>query len=158
MKQATTHPARILIVDDEPNMVVAIQVLMQQRGFETETAADGHEAMAKALAFRPDLVLLDVMMPKADGFEVAHAIRQAPTLVGTKVVFLTARGTSRDKLRGYDAGGDVYLTKPFDHEDLVNLITEMMEFERSDPQQVSASRRHRDPDSIRVPGPGQHEG
>jgi DNA-binding response OmpR family regulator len=130
MKQST-KPARILVVDDEPNIVVAIEFLMQQQGFETETASDGQEALAKARQFRPDLIVLDVMMPKADGFEVAHAVRHEPALEGVKIVFLTAKGTSRDKVNGYDAGGDVYLTKPFDNDELLEIVSEMLEFERN---------------------------
>lgn len=129
MKQSI-NPARILVVDDEPNIVVAIEFLMQQQGFETDTAYDGQEALAKAKQFRPDLIILDVMMPKADGFEVAHAVRREPDLEGVKIVFLTAKGTSRDKVNGYDAGGDVYLTKPFDNDELLEMISEMLEFER----------------------------
>lgn len=130
MKQ-TINPARLLVVDDEPNIVVAIEFLMQQQGFETETAYDGHEALSKAKQFHPDLIILDVMMPKADGFEVAHAIRREPELEGVKIVFLTAKGTSRDKVNGYDAGGDVYLTKPFDNSELLEIISEILEFERN---------------------------
>ncbi len=129
MKQSI-NPARILVVDDEPNIVVAIEFLMQQQGFETDTAYDGQEALAKAKQFRPDLIILDVMMPKADGFEVAHAVRRESDLEGVKIVFLTAKGTSRDKVNGYDAGGDVYLTKPFDNDELLEMISEMLEFER----------------------------
>lgn len=130
MKQSSS-PTRILLVDDEPNIVVALEFLMQQQGFETATAYDGEEALTQARAFRPDLIVLDVMMPKADGFEVAHAIRREDTLEGVKIVFLTAKGTSRDKVNGYDAGGDVYLTKPFDNNELLDLINEMLEFEHN---------------------------
>lgn len=123
--------ARVLIVDDEPNIVIAIEYLMQQQGFETATAHNGEEAIQLASTFRPDLIILDVMMPRADGFEVAHTIRQTPDLEGIKIVFLTAKGTTRDKLNGYDAGGDMYFTKPFDNEELVHVVSEMLEFERS---------------------------
>lgn len=128
---AQNEKPKVLVVDDEPNIVIAIEFLMQQQGFETATAHDGDEALAQVRAFQPDLVILDVMMPRRDGFEVASAIREEMEGNPVKVVFLTAKGTNRDKMQGYGAGGDVYLTKPFDNQELVDTVSEILEFERS---------------------------
>jgi DNA-binding response OmpR family regulator len=127
-KQTST---KILVVDDEPNISIAIEFLMRQQGFHTETAYHGQEALAKAMAFEPDLIILDVMMPVIDGYGVARAIREQQTEHVPQIIFLTAKGTSRDKMQGYGSGGDVYLTKPFDNQELVDTVLEMIEFERS---------------------------
>ncbi len=128
---ATDKQPRILVVDDEPNIVIALDFLMQQNGFITETAHDGEEALAKAASFQPDLILLDVMMPRKDGFEVAADIRRNMEGNPVKVIFLTAKGTTRDKMDGYKAGGDIYFTKPFDNQELLDTVMEVLEFERS---------------------------
>jgi DNA-binding response OmpR family regulator len=125
---SSSSPSRILIVDDSPAIVMAINFLMQDNGFETETAADGRIALAKLPVFKPDLLILDVMMPNMDGFEVAQTIRKDPNYADTRIIFLTAKGTDRDKLQGYGAGGDVYLTKPFDNQDLVELVKETLTY------------------------------
>ena len=128
----TTHSnIRILIVDDEPNIVLAIEFLTKQAGYQVETAYNGMEALEKATEFKPHLILLDVMMPKMDGFEVARTLRQDEAFFNTKIIFLTAQGTSRDKSKGYTSGADIYLTKPFDNQELMTLINEMTEFELS---------------------------
>ncbi|GAB4425210.1 MAG: hypothetical protein OHK0039_42820 [Bacteroidia bacterium] len=128
MHATLTRPYRILIVDDEPNIVVALEFLMQQAGYLTETAYDGREALDKFSYFEPDLIVLDVMMPHMQGYEVAQRIREAHELSTVKIIFLTAKGTARDKHLGYDAGGDVYLTKPFDNQHLIATVAEMLEF------------------------------
>ncbi|MDX2283811.1 MAG: response regulator [Bacteroidia bacterium] len=129
-----THPmrvtgkaAQILIVDDEPNIVTAIEFLMQQCGFVTEKAHNGQEAIEKLRRFQPDLILLDVMMPLMDGLEVAHEIRKQPELQEARIVFLTAKSADRDRLQAYGAGADAYLTKPFDNQELVDRVMEMLE-------------------------------
>lgn len=126
---ATQNPFRILIVDDEPNIVMAIDFLMGQAGYETEKAYNGQEALEKVASFKPHLIILDVMMPRMDGFEVARTLRQDEANYRIKIVFLTAQGTDRDKAKGYGSGGDVYLTKPFDNQELVSLIGEITQFE-----------------------------
>ncbi|MEL6132108.1 MAG: response regulator [Bacteroidota bacterium] len=125
----TTSTCRILIVDDEPHIVTAIDFLMQQCGFETAHANDGLEALHKVAQFRPDLIILDVSMPRMDGFELSKEIRTRLEYQNTKIIFLTAKGTQKDKMDGYGAGGDVYLTKPFDNRELVKTVTEMVQFE-----------------------------
>lgn len=125
MKQTTT---RILIVDDEPNIVIAIEFLLKREGHDVETAYNGAEALEKAGRFQPDLLILDVMMPGMDGFEVARHIRENPDLDEVKIVFLTAKGTQRDKATGYASGAEYYLVKPFDNDELVQTITEIITY------------------------------
>ncbi|MCB0620077.1 MAG: response regulator [Saprospiraceae bacterium] len=120
--------AKILIVDDEPNIVVALEFLLQQQGFVVEKAYNGQEALDKLSSFRPGIVILDVMMPGMDGFEVARRIRQQPSNRNTQIIFLTAKGTDADKIKGYSAGGEVYITKPFDNDELIQTVQEVVEF------------------------------
>ncbi len=128
MKERTT-PAKILIVDDEQGILVAIEFLMQKNGYITETANDGLDALQKLENFHPDLIILDVMMPRMDGFEFAQEVRKDEKYFETKILFLTAKGTGRDKMQGYGSGGDSYLTKPFDNDQLVEMVQESLEFD-----------------------------
>ncbi len=111
---------RILLVDDEDNLRTMLAAALAHSRFEVETAADGREALAKVPTFLPDLILLDVMMPDLDGFEVCRRLRTSA--VKTPVVFLTARDDTDDKVRGLTTGGDDYLVKPFSLEELVARI------------------------------------
>ncbi len=112
--------ARLLVVDDEPNIVELLSASLRFAGFEVETAAGGLEAVDKARAFRPDLLVLDVMMPGLDGFGVVRRLRQDG--VRTPVVFLTAKDATEDKVQGLTLGGDDYVTKPFSLEEVVARI------------------------------------
>ncbi len=118
-------PTKVLLVDDEPNILVAIEFLMVQNGFLVEMAFDGVEAIEKAKAFLPDIIVLDVMMPEMDGYEVANHLRQDQAFVNTKIIFLTARGTETDRMNGYGKGAEIYLTKPFDNNQLVSVVQEL---------------------------------
>lgn len=124
MKQEGT----ILLVDDEPNILLALEFLIQQRGFNVVKAANGSEGIQMARQHLPQLVVLDVMMPGLDGFEVAKAIRKDERLDHTTIIFLTAKGTNEDFDEGYASGGEIYITKPFDNQELLNIITEVFEF------------------------------
>lgn len=115
-------PARILVVDDEPNIVTSLEFLLGQAGYRVEVARDGAAALAALDAFRPDLVLLDVMLPGLDGYEVLRVLRARPELAGLKVILLTARGREVDRLKGLDLGADLYLTKPFSTRDLIATV------------------------------------
>jgi DNA-binding response OmpR family regulator len=119
---------KILIVDDEPNIVLAINFLMQKKGLSTAKAFNGEEALLLIKSFQPNIVILDVMMPGIDGFEVAQEIRKNPDNDYISIVFLTAKGTENDKMQGYLTGGDVYLTKPFENDELTQIILEMLEY------------------------------
>ena len=120
--------ANILLVDDEPNILVPLEFLVKQQGFNVEKATSGQEALDKMQTFHPDLVILDVMMPGMDGFEVARRIRQDERFDSTRIIFLTAKGSQADRQSGYATGGEVYLTKPFDNDELINIVNEVVEF------------------------------
>lgn len=118
-------PARVLIVDDEPNIVVSLQFLMRKGGFETSVARDGEEALLEVERFRPDLVLLDVMMPRKDGYEVCQQLRSSGW-DDLKIVMLTAKGRESEVTKGLALGADAYVTKPFSTSDLVDTVTRLL--------------------------------
>lgn len=115
-------PKKILIVDDEPNIVISLEFLMKREGFEVSVAGDGDAALRTVEAERPDLVLLDVMLPKRNGFEVCQQIRGNPQLQSVKVIMLTAKGRDTEITKGMALGADGYMTKPFSTRDLVNQV------------------------------------
>ena len=117
---------KILIVDDEPNIVLSLEFLMKKEGFEVAVANDGDEALAKVASFNPDLLLLDVMMPRKSGFEVCEALRADPSRAGLKIVMLTAKGRDTEVAKGLALGADAYVTKPFSTKDLVVKVKEML--------------------------------
>jgi two-component system OmpR family response regulator len=112
--------ARILVVDDEPNIVEVISMALRFQGFQIETAATGREAVAAVSRFRPHLMILDVMLPDMEGFDVADRLGAQRSNV--PIIFLTARDATEDKVRGLSGGGDDYMTKPFSLEELVARI------------------------------------
>jgi two-component system OmpR family response regulator len=111
---------RILVVDDEPNIVDVISMALRYQGFDIATAGTGQEALGQVKAFRPHLMVLDVMLPDMEGFEVAE--RLGSQRAGVPIIFLTARDSTEDKIRGLTTGGDDYVTKPFSLEELVARI------------------------------------
>ncbi len=118
--RGSTPEARLLVVDDEPNIRELLSASLRFAGFEVETAADGQQALALAETYRPDLLVLDVMMPGLDGFGVVRRMRQAGRR--TPVVFLTARDAAEDKISGLTLGGDDYVTKPFSLDEVLARI------------------------------------
>jgi DNA-binding response OmpR family regulator len=118
--------SKVLIVDDEPNIVISLEFLMRQRGYETRVARDGDEAIAEVESFEPDLVLLDVMLPRRDGFEVCQKLR-ADGWSELKIVMLTAKGRDVEIEKGLALGADTYVTKPFSTAELVARVGEMLE-------------------------------
>lgn len=117
---------KILIVDDEPNIVISLEFLMKKEGFDVAVAVDGEEALAKVASFSPDLVLLDVMMPKKSGFEVCEALRADPARAGLQIVMLTAKGRDTEVAKGLAIGADAYVTKPFSTKELVAMVKAML--------------------------------
>ena len=111
---------RVLVVDDEPNLAEVVTMALRFQGFEVQTAASGREALAAVQRFKPHLMVLDVMLPDMEGFEVAA--RLGAQRAGVPIVFLTARDATEDKVRGLSGGGDDYMTKPFSLEELVARI------------------------------------
>jgi len=117
---------RVLIVDDEPNIVTSLRFLMGKAGFETAEAGDGDAALAEVERFRPDLVLLDAALPGRDGFEVCQTLR-ATGWSDLKIVMLTAKGREAEVAKGMSVGADAYVTKPFSTRELVEQVTAMLE-------------------------------
>ena len=117
---------RILIADDEPNIVVSLEFLMKREGFDVQVATDGEAAMLAISAQVPDLILLDIMLPKKDGFEVCQRIRANPQWQSVKVVMLTAKGRDTEVSKGLALGADAYVTKPFSTKDLVAKVRELL--------------------------------
>ena len=118
-------PQKVLIVDDEPNIVTSLTFLMKRSGFETSVARDGDEALSEVERFGPDLVLLDVMMPNRDGFEVCQILRAAGH-TQLKIVLLTAKGRETEVAKGLAIGADSYVTKPFSTRELVDLVNQLL--------------------------------
>lgn len=115
-------PPCVLVVDDEPNIVLSFEFLLKQVGYDVRTARDGEEALTSIAEFKPGLVLLDVMMPKRDGFDVCRTIRATPDWADVRVIMLTARGSDGDRAQGLAAGADEYITKPFSTRDVVEKV------------------------------------
>ena len=113
---------RILIVDDEPNIVTSLEFLMRGDDYDVRVARDGEEALRLAESFRPDVVLLDVMMPQRSGFEVCRRLRENPALGDMKIVMLTAKGRDAEKDKGLHLGANAYVTKPFSTKELMNTV------------------------------------
>jgi DNA-binding response OmpR family regulator len=118
--------SRVLIADDEPNIVISLEFLMKQRGYETRVARDGDEALAEVERFRPDLVLLDVMLPRRNGFEVCQKLR-ADGWTDLRIVMLTAKGRDIEIEKGLALGADAYVTKPFSTGELVERVAGLLE-------------------------------
>jgi two-component system, OmpR family, response regulator len=127
--------ARLLVVDDEPNIVELLSASLRFAGFEVATAAGGLEAVDAARQFRPDLLVLDVMMPGLDGFGVVRRLRQEGDR--TPVLFLTAKDATEDKVQGLTLGGDDYVTKPFSLEEVVARIRAVLRRTAASPQAAS---------------------
>ena len=117
---------KVLIADDEQNIVISLDFLLRREGFEVLVAADGEEALAKIRSDRPDLVLLDVMMPKMDGFGVCQALRADPELASIRVLMLTAKGRDTEVTKGLGLGADAYMTKPFSTKELVVKVRALL--------------------------------
>jgi DNA-binding response OmpR family regulator len=117
---------KILVADDEPNIVISLEYLLKREGYTVLVARDGQEAINTIERERPDLVLLDVMMPKKSGFEVCQAVRSSDDLRGTKILMLTAKGRDTDVAKGSAMGADDYVTKPFSTRDLALKVAQML--------------------------------
>jgi DNA-binding response OmpR family regulator len=116
----------VLVADDEPNIVISLEFLMKREGHHVLIARDGHEALAMIREHKPDLVLLDVMMPRKNGWEVCQALRADEATAGTKVLMLTAKGRDTDVAQGLGVGADAYMTKPFSTRELAEKVRQML--------------------------------
>lgn len=117
----------VLIVDDEPNIVLSLKFLLSQQGYEVRTAGSGEEALKSLAEQVPDLVLLDIMMPKPDGYEVCQKIRSTPGWKEIPVIMLTAKGRDVERQKGLAMGADDYITKPFATNELVTKVRAILE-------------------------------
>jgi diguanylate cyclase (GGDEF)-like protein len=115
-------PESILVVDDDPDIARFVEVNLRSAGYDVSVAGDGEEALERATEIRPDLILLDVMMPRLDGFEVAQRLRKNPQTANTSIIMLTAKALSSDKVTGLQSGADDYIIKPFDPIELLARV------------------------------------
>ena len=115
-------PKRVLIADDEENIVTALEFLLQRRGYETRVAKNGEDALCEVESFAPDLVLLDIMMPRKSGYEVCQRMRSRPEWRHIKIIMLSAKGRDVEVSKGVSLGADLYITKPFSNTELVAKI------------------------------------
>lgn len=116
----------VLIADDEQNIVLSLEFLMKREGFDVSVAHDGDAALTAIRSLRPDVVLLDVMMPKRDGFDVCQQVRADPELQAVKIIMLTAKGREVEVSKGLALGADAYMTKPFSTKELVARVREVL--------------------------------
>ncbi len=110
---------RVLLAEDEPNITISLRFLLERAGFEVTCRTDGREALETVIEMAPELVVLDVMLPGIDGFEVLRGIRATPGLSGVPVIVLTAKGQREDRERALSGGADLFITKPFSNAEVV---------------------------------------
>ena len=117
---------RILVVEDEDNIALALDHLITREGYQAERIADGHVALARIREMRPDLVLLDVMLPGISGYEICQGVRLDPELAGVKILMMTARGSSIERKKGLALGADGFIAKPFRLSDLRDEVRRLL--------------------------------
>ncbi len=118
---------QLLLVDDEPGLREAVQAYLEDSGFTVNVASNAREGLDLARQKLPDLVITDIMMPQVDGYQFLQQLREEPQFKSVPVVFLTARGMTSDRIQGYNAGCDAYLSKPFDPDELVAIVSNLLE-------------------------------
>lgn len=118
--------ASVLIADDDPNIVMALRFLMEQAGYRVSVATNGDAVLSAVTKLRPDVVLLDVMMPRRNGYDVCAAIRADGAVAGTRVIMLTAKGLGAERKRGLRAGADAYVTKPFATREVLEQVRSLL--------------------------------
>jgi DNA-binding response OmpR family regulator len=118
---------KVLIVDDEPNILTALEFLFRRSGYDVRLASNGAEALEQAETYRPDVMLLDIMMPVKNGYEVCQNVRERPHLAGMKIVMLSAKGSEAEINKGLSLGADRYVTKPFSSKDLLAIIDQLFD-------------------------------
>lgn len=123
---------RILIAEDEPSIVLSLEFLLSEAGHEVFTATTGADALKLARERKPDLIVLDVMLPVVNGFEVCRTLRADPDLRGTRILMLTARGREQEVARGLALGANAYITKPFGTRELMKVVEGLLKGEASD--------------------------
>jgi len=124
-------PASVLVVDDEASIVLSLEFLMRQAGFRVRVANDGEAALAAIAAEPPDLILLDAMMPRRDGFDVCQTVRANPDWSRVRIIMLTAKGRDVERDKGLALGADDYITKPFSTREVVDRVKQLLATSRS---------------------------
>ena len=119
--------ATVLIADDEPNILISLEFLLKREGYDVKLARDGQEAIDAIVELHPDLVLLDVMMPRKTGFDVCQEVRAHDAVKDTRILMLTAKGRDTDVAKGLALGANAYMTKPFSTKELVDKVRELLE-------------------------------
>src|SRR6266542_921258 len=122
----TTAPGPILVIDDEPYILRSLSYLLQREGYQVETASNGEEGLQRVRSLRPPLVFLDIMMPHMNGYEVCEQVKQDPSLEGTYVIMLSAKGQPIDRERGLLGGADEYMTKPFSPREVAQRVRSIL--------------------------------
>jgi len=113
---------KVLVVDDEANLTRSMTFILRKEGYQVEVASNGEEALTKALQVKPDVMLLDIMMPKKNGYEVCQEIREDPDLRDIYIIMLTAKGQEVDREKGLEMGADEFITKPFSPSQIVERV------------------------------------
>jgi DNA-binding response OmpR family regulator len=134
LTQVTQVLGRVLVVDDDEVIRRLIAVNLQLEGFDVSTAVDGQDCLDKVAEIAPDVITLDVMMPRLDGWETAVQLRRSPETAHIKVVLITARAQEDDKTRGSHVGADAYLTKPFDPNEMIRVVRELAGADSAGPE------------------------
>ena len=120
-------PKRLLVVDDEPNLLRAVAACLKAEGYEASTARSGHEALMLLAESIPDLIISDIRMPGMDGYKLARQLRGSPRTALVPIVFLTAKDETADRIEGFRAGIDAYLTKPFEPDELIAVVNAILQ-------------------------------
>lgn len=121
----SSETKKVLIVDDEPNILMSLEFLMHKEGYQVFVARNGAEALTIINQETPDLIILDIMMPEVDGYEVCQLVKVNPSTNHIKIIFLSAKTKDEDIKKGYDLGADLYITKPFSTRNLVKKVKEL---------------------------------
>jgi DNA-binding response OmpR family regulator len=117
---------RVLVAEDDPSIVLSLEYLLTEAGYEVRTATNGADALALTRAHTPDLLVLDIMMPAVNGFEVCRSVRENAALRTVRILMLTARGREHEVTRGLALGADAYITKPFATRELMRVVKELL--------------------------------
>ncbi len=127
MNNMANHRRKILVVDDEPNVIRSLTFVLEKEGYDVSSATNGEGAMAKIQESKPDLMFLDVMMPKKNGYEVCKEVKSNPSLSDIHIIMLTAKGQQADREKGLNAGADEFMTKPFSLKMIVGKVKKILE-------------------------------
>jgi DNA-binding response OmpR family regulator len=127
LNKRTAMASKVLIVDDEPNIVVPLQFLMEQNGYDVRVAENGQTALDLIGTFRPDIILLDIMLPDKSGFELCQILRDDLKVKDARIVMVTALGRDIDIAKGLALGADAFVTKPFSNAEIVNIVKRLLD-------------------------------